>query len=353
MTTGLFVTTSDLDESSGGGNVSIHEYNALSKFCDHVDILTRKDVGSELYGFPFAWDNAISNKVNNSYHMVHFNGHPFGRTISNLRYFNEDIKIVSSVPAHNIEVSREEHYKNGMDYDRMYSHMVEPKTLERYITQDREADLIIFPAKICRDYFMNRFKLTNKTAIIPHGCRLPPNLPSYPSHPSEIIFGYIGAFGPDKGVNYLVEAWNKLPKRTKLIFFGRDSEIAKHILPKDIGIEVYGRYKDLDEIMPKFDVYVQPSATEGYALGCIEAAAYGKPVIVSNGAGAHEVFTDEVDGFIVPARDSLVLMQKMLYFIERQDEVVRMGKNAYDMAVHWDWNTVEGLYIKAYEELFQ
>lgn len=339
--------------AGGGGLVSQHECNALSKFCDSVDVFDITKVPNENRSDPFQVDWHYSNLVDKPYDIVHLNGKPFTRTLMSLKYYNPDIKIVSSVPVHNIEVSREEHIKSGIDYDSLYPHMVVPELLRKYIHQDMIADLIIYPSRMAKAYYDDKFKPQGRNVVIPHGCT-PCKKPSYPSNPSSVRFGYIGVMGADKGIQYLIDGWNRSWKGNgQLTFFGRDSEQVKQPFSIFKQIDVYGGYSDLDEIMPKFDVYVCSSATEGFNLGALESAGYGKAIIVSDGAGASELFVDKRSALVTKSRDTVSTCQAMQYFVDNPSEVSKFGRRAYDVAKDYDWNRIEDEYVKAYTELMK
>jgi glycosyltransferase involved in cell wall biosynthesis len=63
--------------------------------------------------------------------------------------------------------------------------------------------------------------------------------------------------------------------------------------------------------MSSSHVMVLPSIEEGLALVLGQAMACGCPVIASTNTGAEDLFSDGVEGFIVPIRDPEVLRVRM------------------------------------------
>jgi starch synthase len=63
-------------------------------------------------------------------------------------------------------------------------------------------------------------------------------------------------------------------------------------------------------------VLVLPSIEEGLALVQAEAMACGCPVICSTNSGGEDLFTDGVEGFIVPIRDAAALRERMQQLAE-------------------------------------
>lgn len=347
MVRGLFCTTATLSTHGGGDVVSLHESNALSKFCDdNVDIYTADVVSDEVRSQPFLWDFTMSMKVSGRYDIAHFNGHPFYKTICTLKYYNPDIKIVTSVPAHNLEQSIEEHHKLGIPYEELYPHMIGDKFYE-YARQESVADVIIYPSKYSMDYLSKRLGLINRQVVIPHGVDSPSE---YPPHPSKPTFAYIGACGPDKGLNYLLQAFKSLGYH-KLSLYGRQTEHLKATMIAK-NISVYGGYDSLSEIMPKISVGIFPSATEGFNLPALECMAWGRPIIISDGAGFAEYVADGVNGFVVPRCNVDVLIGSVKYFVDNPESVASMGCKAYEFSKLLQWGSVEEEYVKLYQSLY-
>jgi glycosyltransferase involved in cell wall biosynthesis len=76
--------------------------------------------------------------------------------------------------------------------------------------------------------------------------------------------------------------------------------------------------------------------------------AYGRPVIISDGAGFAEYVTDGVNGFVVPRCNVGVLIDRIKYFVDNPDAVASMGKKAYEFSKLLQWEDVEKEYINLY-----
>jgi glycosyltransferase involved in cell wall biosynthesis len=63
--------------------------------------------------------------------------------------------------------------------------------------------------------------------------------------------------------------------------------------------------------MDRSHALVLPSVEEGLALVMAQAMACGCPVIATVATGAEDLFTDGVEGFIVPDRDVTALAARM------------------------------------------
>jgi glycosyltransferase involved in cell wall biosynthesis len=65
------------------------------------------------------------------------------------------------------------------------------------------------------------------------------------------------------------------------------------------------------ELMSTSDVLVLPSIEDGFGLVMAEAMACGCPVIASTNTGGDDLYTDGVEGFIVPIRDPQAILDRM------------------------------------------
>jgi glycosyltransferase involved in cell wall biosynthesis len=82
------------------------------------------------------------------------------------------------------------------------------------------------------------------------------------------------------------------------------------------------------ELMSTSTVMVLPSIEEGLALVQGQAMACGCPVIASTNTGSQDLYTDGIEGFIVPIRDPGALTQRMQQLAEDPDLRQRMSEAA-------------------------
>lgn len=67
----------------------------------------------------------------------------------------------------------------------------------------------------------------------------------------------------------------------------------------------------LKQMMSRSHVMVLPSVEEGLALVQAQAMACGCPVISTTNTGGEDLFTDEVEGFIVPIRNPNAIAERL------------------------------------------
>ena len=335
----MFFTTAPMRESHGGGNVSIHEYNALKSVSESCNLWTLEstNIPQEYMAIPFMTDYAAAHAIEQmpKIDLAVFNGTPYHFTQKML-----GCKTIVDVPAHNLEESVAEF--NNLFGSYPFKHMTDPILWDWMSEFVRRADMIFSPANIAAQYTQKKLGMPpEKFRVIPHGCIIPEK---YVEPPGEIILSHIGQNGPDKGQVYLVQALQSF-KNTSL-----------KIMLAGLGTERWGGMGHVQDITGIYDgssVYIQPSVTEGFGIPVLEAMAHGRPVICSQGAGVYELITEGFNGFTFRPRHTKELEEHIKYFMDNPNEVKRMGKNALETAKLYTWEKIEHRYAQAYKEVFE
>lgn len=118
------------------------------------------------------------------------------------------------------------------------------------------------------------------------------------------IVGCVAALSPEKGHEVLLQAAARTRSMPRLVFVGdgpmrQRLESAARAL--NVDLQLLGWRDDVGELLAGFDLYVQPSHSEGFGLAAAEAMAAGVPVIASR-VGALEELLQGV-GRLVPPGD--------------------------------------------------
>lgn len=178
------------------------------------------------------------------------------------------------------------------------------------------ADLITVPSRFAARSFVEMGIAAEKLRVIPYGVRLErfTRTGEPPADRFQVLFA--GSVGLRKGVPYLLEAFAKLrhpAKRLRVVgALHPDLKTVLDRLPRE-NVEFLGSVKQetLAQIMSTSHVMVLPSLEEGLALVQGQALACGCPVLCSTNTGGEDLFTDGVEGFIVPIRDVDALTNRM------------------------------------------
>ncbi len=283
--------------------------------------------------------------------ICHFYGGNFGVTVKYLKLNN--VKTTMTEMFHNRQISITEHEKLYGLNSYPFQHVKDDKLYQLLIRSIRDVDVIITGGSAPKKSILKEIPNT-KVEIIPHGCNIPTE-DKIKSIPNEFRIGYIGAQGPDKGLRYLFEGWSKLDyKDSVLILAGKNSEHLDQFIKcfaKTGKFHLLGFVDNIADFYNNLSVYVQPSATEGFGLEVLEAMSYGRPVICSDGAGAADCITNKIDGFVVPAMNSNYIAEKLQYFKDNPNEIIRIGKNAREKAKKYSWNKIKEYYFRTWKSL--
>jgi glycosyltransferase involved in cell wall biosynthesis len=99
-------------------------------------------------------------------------------------------------------------------------------------------------------------------------------------------------------------------------------------------------------------VLVLPSIEEGLALVQAQAMACGLPVIATTNTGAENLFSDSVEGFIVPIRNPVAIRDKVEWMIGHPIERTDMGAAALRRVKSFGgWNRYGEQYLAMYREI--
>ena len=162
-----------------------------------------------------------------------------------------------------------------------------------------------------------------------------------------------GRFIPDKGLQYLVPAFEKLQTNKKLVLVGgapNPSEFEKRILATRDSRIVFPGYVyggKTHALMKNAYAYVQPSDIEGLSPVILENMGLGTPIICSDIVENKYVVGDTGITFKRGNVDDLTTQLK--WALDNPDEMKEAGRRARARArAEFSWDAVTG----AYEKLF-
>jgi starch synthase len=182
------------------------------------------------------------------------------------------------------------------------------------------ADAITVPSTVAKRSFVAMGVPEQKVHILPYGVRLERFRPAVdpiaapPADSFQVLFA--GNVSLRKGVPYLLEAFARLRHpRKHLTFVGSVQPEIRSLLarlPND-HVTFTGPVPQalLAQRMSASHVLVLPSIEEGLALVQAQAMACGCPVLATPATGCEDLFTDAIEGFIVPERDPSALAARL------------------------------------------
>ncbi|HXH06600.1 MAG TPA: glycosyltransferase family 4 protein [Vicinamibacterales bacterium] len=224
------------------------------------------------------------------------------------------------------EILAEEYGRWGMQYPG-----IDFRIVERELREYEECDLIFVPSTFAYRSFVQKGVAETKLVRIPYGVELRRFRPEA-KRDSMFRVLYVGALSVQKGIPYLLEAVSCLRMPDFEVWFvGAVQSDARRFLAS-----MGGRIRYLG-IVPRTELYryysqasvfVIASIQEGLALVQAQAMACGLPVIATTNTGAADLFTDGVEGFIVPIRNAEAIREKILFLYEHPDAREAMAEAA-------------------------
>lgn len=164
---------------------------------------------------------------------------------------------------------------------------------------------------------------------------------------ATFTFVYVGRLVHDKGINELIEAFEKINNEypnTRLILVGRKEQeldpLEPHTLAKienNKAINAVGTQLDVRPWLAASDALVFPSYREGFPNVVLEAGAMGLPSIVTDINGSREIIIEGYNGTIVPPRNAEALYNAMRAWVTEPSRPAAMALNSRThIANHYD-----------------
>lgn len=148
--------------------------------------------------------------------------------------------------------------------------------------------------------------------------------------PDGFICLYSGRLAPEKGLDVLLNAWNRISARhpqAHLLLLGSGPREAA--LREMAGERViFGGYvPDPCLFYQACDLFVLPSLTEGLSNAMLEAMACGLPLVATRVGAAEELNPEGENGRLVTAGSAQELADALDFFLSDPREGRRMGAN--------------------------
>jgi glycosyltransferase involved in cell wall biosynthesis len=179
-----------------------------------------------------------------------------------------------------------------------------------------------------------------------------------------LVVGMVGRLVAEKGYLEAFEAARMVSIRVpeaRFIFIGGFEDKADAITPDTLheyGIEgvarLLGHRRDVVRLYAAMDVFMLPSHREGFPRAVMEAAAMGKPCVVTDVRGCRQTVEHEVNGLIVPARNPSALAEALVRLLRSREERDRMGQASRAKALaEFDETRVIDAILDAYRRLIR
>jgi glycosyltransferase involved in cell wall biosynthesis len=198
---------------------------------------------------------------------------------------------------------------------------------------------IVTPSEAVRDYLLEHVRITAAAVdVVPNGVdptRFRPGL----TEPSRNVTAlWLGLMTPVKRVDLLVRAAAGVPE-LRLLLVGAGPEhaaVSRSIQSAGMSARTTVRSYTADPpaLFSEADVFALPSAAESCPLAVLQAMACGLPIVATHVGGVPELVRSEVDGILVPPRNTpTALTHALARLVEDPQLRRRMGASARERAV--------------------
>lgn len=223
------------------------------------------------------------------------------------------------------------------------------KAVEKnYLTS---VDAFIFNSETTRSH-VQRLITCNPPSIVanPGADRLghlqsPEKLATRARRPGPLDLVFVGNITPIKGLIPLIDSLKRLPPDTwRLTVVGSLQMDRGHVrrIKRMISadhltqrVRLIGPLKgrDLIKILADSQLFVMPFSNEGFGIACLEAMAYGLPVLASTGGAVKEFIHNGTNGFLVPEGDTQKCADIIVNLHRSRDHLVRLSQTAHQTAL--------------------
>lgn len=227
-------------------------------------------------------------------------------------------------------------------------------------TAAKHADEIIVLSQNVKDYFKNTYN--RETVFISNGISPAENRNAniiknkYNLSKDEYIL-FLGRLVPEKGVHYLIDAYENLETDKKLVIAGGSSHTSEYETQlkesaensQNIIFTGFVEGEELDELYSNAYIYCLPSDLEGMPISLLEAMSYGNCCLTSDISECTEVCEDNAIYF--KKSDISDLTKKLEYLLRNDDEVHKLKSNAAEFILNkYNWDKVCNETLKLYNK---
>lgn len=180
--------------------------------------------------------------------------------------------------------------------------------------------------------------------------------------PGKTVVGFIGRLIDGKGVFDLVEAFSNLTTDTSICAIIGDgperARLEKFIAQKKLSDKVVllgeKPFTEAMALLQSFDIFVNPSYTEGIPTAVIEAALSKKAILATNVGGTNEIISGNGDGFLIAPHDITTLQNHLALLMNDSDLRHSLGEAAFQkVQTKFDWEHATRQYLMLFNTLLK
>lgn len=110
--------------------------------------------------------------------------------------------------------------------------------------------------------------------------------------------------------------------------------------------------QDLYRYYQACDLFIFPNNHQTWGLAPIEAMTLGKPVLVSTGAGVHEVIEDGKNGILFPPENPKILREKIEFLYKNESDRKRIAASGYEYVKrNFSWQKYTAQMLNVFKQI--
>jgi len=176
--------------------------------------------------------------------------------------------------------------------------------------------------------------------------------------PESRVVGYTGRLEKQKRLDLLLEGFSQVLARhpqAHLMIVGEGWLRPKlEALAASLGISHAviwtGFRQDIPRLLAAIDIYMLPSANEGFSASMLEAMAAGKPVIATDVGGAKEVVIDKRTGILIPPGSASAIASAIIDLLDHPEKQAALAQAGRSRVVQ-EFGVQR--MVAAYQDLYQ
>ena len=366
-----------LKPKGGGQNRFFNLTNQIKKNCNNITILESKEFMDpndkefgDIYGFsdlkifsivmPLSRDfnlnfiRKIFIIINNTHIDIILFSHPSGIFITKLLMLLMKKKMPIIYEAHNVESDFTKEIFSNNDRFSKFEQIIIPhyvKFLER-ISCKYLVDHIIALSNNDKYTFDKKYKIIDKVSVIPSGCVIRPLSSKNESYKFKMEYGldplskiviFHGSYShpPNEEAielikDFIAPQFEELNKNIQFVVGGADVPVFENSNFKSVGF-----IDNIWEFLSMADIAIVPILKGGGTkLKVLDYLSAGLPIVTTE-KGIEGIDAEDNEQVIIVDSVDEEFINKINYFIENEDEMNRIGKNARKLAENkYDWNKI-------------
>ena len=232
---------------------------------------------------------------------------------------------------------------------------IQPENRDKILQEYDAADFISIPASHVKQSFIDYGIPSTKLLVTPYGVDYESFYVSRARPPRKFRVIFVGMISLQKGIGYLLEAWQKLnlpAHLAELIIVGSQFDFPGE-LSVSSSVKYVGslRQSELREWYAESSLLVLPSVQEGFGMVLSEALAAGVPILCTDRTAGQDLIEKDVHGFVVTSADSDILAEKIGWAFAHQEELFKMGLLGQQHVKKHTWNAYGKKMVKHYDKV--